>query len=236
MSGNNVGLWKKRLSEGIVIVLSILAAFAIDAWWDSIQQQNRARAEVASLKSEFELADRELARASAELATALEATQQLARRAGPNAVLMPADSFGVLFTHCLTINAVELPSGALGNVLSSGDLPILRNLELQRNLASWPSIANLMSVKFRDLVVDRNQNVLPVVNRFIALSPMLSAGFPLAWADTNHFAFDSGELLGSREFENLMAERWIGIQIAAYTVADARKLARSIRDGLEEWP
>lgn len=92
-----------------------------------------------------------------------------------------------------------------------------------------------MSVKFEHLVTDRNQNILPVVNRLTALSPILAIAFPKVWVDDHRFEFDGPALLASREFENLMAERWIAIQIAAVTVADARKLVSTIQSGLLAW-
>ena len=196
------GTWRKRIAEAVVIVLSILAAFAIDAWWDSATEQRRAAAEVSSLRSEFEAVDQELIRAGNELTKALDATVTLARLAGPNPKPMSADSFGLLLTWSLTVNAVELPTGALANILSSGDLPILNDIELQKNLASWSSIANLMSVKFAYLVTNRDQAVLPLVHWLVALSPALSAAFPKVWTDENHFAFEPTAALSNREFEN----------------------------------
>lgn len=227
--------WRKRLAEGVVIVLSILAAFAIDAWWDGAQERRRAQLEVASLRAEFEAVDRELTRAAAELNGALKATYQLAQLTGPAAKPITADSLGKLLIVALTINAIELPMGALGNLLSSGDLPILGNIELQNNLAAWPSIANLIAVKFDHLVRDRNESVLPVVRDLVALSPAVAANWPETWQDENHFAFDAAPLLASRQFENLMLGRWIGIQIAALTVTDAQKLAKSVQTRLSGW-
>lgn len=227
--------WRKRLDEAVVIILSILAAFAINAWWASRQEHDRARTEVASLRVEFDAADAELARAAAELQVALQATAELARRAGPHAAPLSPDSAARLITRSLTINAVQLPNGALANVLSSGDLPILHDLELQKNLASWPSVSSLLSVKFGYLVSNRDNAVLPVINKLTALSEGLARAFPTIWSDDDRFPFDSRPLLSSREFENLMAGRWINIEIAVMTVADAQKLMRATRADLARW-
>jgi len=227
--------WQAWLTEAGVIMLSILAAFAVDAWWDGKKDHSRAQGEVASLRSEFEAIDHELARAAKELQTALEATQELARLAGPRPGPLTDAQFGLLFTRSLTINAVQLPTGALANLLASGDLPLLHDVELQSRLASWPSISDLMSVKFAHLVSGRDVSILPAVNQLLALSQVLAAGFPGLWVDDHHFPFDGAPLLGSREFENLMAERWIGIKIAEITVKDAQALCANIRTALTAW-
>lgn len=227
--------WRRPLTEGVVIVLSILAAFAIDTWWDARQERGRAAVQVESLKAEFAAVSTELARASAELEDALAATQQLARLAGPRPSPIPADSIGRLLTVALTIDAVQLPTGALVNLLSSGNMSILKDVPLQTELASWPSISILMSVKFGYLVANREEAVLPVMNRHLAISPLLTAAFGELWTDEHQFEFDAGPLLSSREFESLMAERWINIRIAAVTVAEAEKVTRSINARLASW-
>jgi hypothetical protein len=232
---SGAGPRRARLIEAGVIMFSILAAFAVDAWWDASKQKGRAQAEVASLVTEFEAVDRELVRANQELQNALNATLTLARLAGPRPAPLAPDSFARLFNRSLTINAVELPTGALANILSSGDLNILGDLELQAQLASWPSIASLMAVKFGNLVINRDATVLPLTVGLVALSPTLSAAFGKAWPDDHQFPFDSGPLLGSREFENIMTSRWIHIQVALYTVIEAKKAAATIRAGLADW-
>lgn len=226
---------RRPVTEGAVIILSILAAFAIDTWWDARQERGRAAVQVESLKAEFAAVSTELARASVELNAALAATQQLARLAGPRPSAIPGDSIGRLITGALTINAVQLPTGALVNLLSSGNMSILKNVPLQTELASWPSISNLMSVKFGYLVANRDEAILPVMNRYIAISPLLSAAFGEFWTDEHHFEFDAVPLLSSREFESLMAERWINISIAAATVAQAEEVTSSINARLAKW-
>ena len=139
-------LVRRRIGEAVAIVASILTAFAIDAWWDGTQEDRRAEAHVEALSSEFEMVELELDRASRELEGALEATAQLALRVSPDPVWMPADSLGRLLIQSLTVNAVEIPSGALSAILASGELSTLTDPELQRALAAWPSAARPLSL------------------------------------------------------------------------------------------
>lgn len=48
--------------EGLVIVLSILAAFAIDAWWDGRQEQEREQIVLEGILEEFRDSEAELSR------------------------------------------------------------------------------------------------------------------------------------------------------------------------------
>jgi hypothetical protein len=53
-------LLARFLVEGIVIVVSILLAFGIDAWWDSTQDDELRAAYLIALKNEFEAAAAEM--------------------------------------------------------------------------------------------------------------------------------------------------------------------------------
>ena len=46
--------WSRIVLEGAIIVASILLAFAIDAWWDGVQEERAERAALGSLVEEFE--------------------------------------------------------------------------------------------------------------------------------------------------------------------------------------
>ena len=48
------GWFKSRLGEAIAIVLSILAAFAIDAGWDEWQDRGEERELLVDLRTEYE--------------------------------------------------------------------------------------------------------------------------------------------------------------------------------------
>ena len=50
--------WKRLFAEGAAILISILLAFAIDAWWEERKEQREARQSLSALRDEF-LAHRE---------------------------------------------------------------------------------------------------------------------------------------------------------------------------------
>ena len=45
--------WPRVLAEGAVIVVSILLAFGIDAWWDDAQRTREAHAMLETLSEEI---------------------------------------------------------------------------------------------------------------------------------------------------------------------------------------
>src|SRR3970040_2213054 len=46
--------WTRLLAEGAMIVVSILLAFAIDAWWDSAQERSKEDSYLRQLASDLE--------------------------------------------------------------------------------------------------------------------------------------------------------------------------------------
>ncbi len=54
MANTNNIQWKRLSVEGTAIVVSILLAFSIEAWWDNYQDRSEEQGILLGLKSEFE--------------------------------------------------------------------------------------------------------------------------------------------------------------------------------------
>ncbi len=54
MANTNNIQWKRISAEGAAIVVSILLAFTIEAWWEKYQDRSEEQGILLGLKSEFE--------------------------------------------------------------------------------------------------------------------------------------------------------------------------------------
>ena len=54
MTTNKEIAWARIFSEGFVIVISILLAFAIDAWWDDRTQRKQEQEHLLAMRDEFQ--------------------------------------------------------------------------------------------------------------------------------------------------------------------------------------
>ncbi len=138
--------WKRLSVEGAAIVMSILLAFAIDAWWDNRHERIEERRILESLKAEF-LSNAELIpsfieghRRSAEYTWALLDAMKAAEPG--STIRYPAAKFQVL-GHSST----DPQRGALDAILQSGELRYVTNPAIRERLAAWPR-----------LVVDATEN------------------------------------------------------------------------------
>ena len=147
MSDNRNIEWRRLLLDGAAIVVSILLAFSIDAWWDDHNERVEERRILDALKLEFQsnaeaipafiLRHQQSASHAQALLEALKAIK-------PDGVLQyPAARVGQALGH----NSTDPQSGALDAILQSGELRYISNPAIRERLSAWPQ-----------LVVDATEN------------------------------------------------------------------------------
>lgn len=145
--------WKRLLVEGAAIVMSILLAFAIDAWWDNRHERVEEQRILESLKAEFlsnaELIPRyiERHRKSADYTWALLDAMKAAEPG--STIRYPSAKF----LHVLEHSSTDPQRGALDAILQSGELRYITNPAIRERLAAWPR-----------LVVDATENEYLLIN------------------------------------------------------------------------
>ncbi len=137
------GLFSKRLIVDVVaIVLSILLAFAIDAWWDERQERAEEREVLESLYVEFEANRDEAASVVAVHEAAVQSVATLMQMSQDDILALSADEVEQqmrFFANPRTFDAVR---GSVDALTSSGKLGILRNRELREALTTFVNIVD----------------------------------------------------------------------------------------------
>ena len=139
MSTSRSRLVGRLALESAVIIASILAAFALDTWWDGVQERQEEEETLLALETEFQearetilfyrsLQDRILAQVTVVSDVMNEALLQ-----GRTSVSIPDSSLALAFIPPTT--SVSL--GTLRGLVSSGRLGIIRDRELRSRLSSW---------------------------------------------------------------------------------------------------
>lgn len=132
---------RKLIWEGIAIVVSILLAFAIDAWWDYRQLRAEEQQVLVALRQDF-LANRAEARdviTVHERGGRLIAAAHARSRAG-TAALEPDSATATLLALAAprTFDAVR---GTLDALIGSGRLDLIRDAELRHGLTVFLNLA-----------------------------------------------------------------------------------------------
>ena len=130
--------WRRILIEGAVIVVSILLAFSIDAWWNNRIEQQREHEQLVSMRAEFKASLSGLDTVFNSIqghAKNVESLIALLKAAGDEPVLVP----GPLLGSAITWRTSDVSTSTLDALMASGDLNLLSNLELRANLAGFPA-------------------------------------------------------------------------------------------------
>jgi hypothetical protein len=216
-------------AEGTVIVLSILLAFGIDAWWERWGENQREREALEALADDFAAADSVLALRVLAMDSAATAAQRIVDLVGPDATAEDAASLTELIPRIIRRPTFEPPMGTLDALLGSGELRLIQNAELKAALASFPSEIEGMA-KTQDFGSEVVFSMLlPFLNSQV---PMLEFGL-LARGESD-FTANPTALVRSLEFENLAQNRLMGITFALEAAAGVGGEIAAIRELLDE--
>jgi len=169
--------WPRIAIEGLVIVASILLAFALDAWWDRRQLRDEAHDLHVALLAEFQEAAVEVERAVDWNRGVVAAADTVLDQLGnpPGASQVSAGSVGALIRTPTT----DPQDGNLTALLSSGDFGLVRGGALREAIADWPAA-------LRDL---QEEEIAAKTFVHEELVPFLAAAIDLDAAVAAHLAF-----------------------------------------------
>lgn len=139
MSTDRSRLATRLALESFVIIGSILAAFALDTWWDQRQERAEEQETLSALQVEFEQARMDVEWYGSGQVRILDAVTLLvdelhaAWRAGRRTVTLPDTALGLAYVP----PTVSPTLGTLEGLVSSGRLGLLRDRELRTALGGW---------------------------------------------------------------------------------------------------
>jgi Tfp pilus assembly protein PilE len=140
MSGSaRGGGWPRIALDVGVVVVGILIAFALNAWWEMRSASDREAAHLEALRSDLEANVRDLERLAGRQATVASASLELLRVARGEATAS-RDSIDGLMSEVFSSNRFDASMGAYANLVSSGGLAQLRSPELRAALATFASM------------------------------------------------------------------------------------------------
>ena len=207
--------WLKISAEGVAIVVSILLAFAIDAWWSGRVERQLVDENLAALRAELQSnldeVQHELRFRSAVI-DAVEALFALLEAEEP----LDEATIDDLLERLTWSGRIDISTGALASILDSGVLASIDNGPLKRSIAALPYLYESTSTHERSTTDFLNTELLLHMNRHGSILQIYNAnlgqGRPGGGAEMSS---DSrlperqraahSELLESREFLGLLA-------------------------------
>ncbi len=217
--------WRRVVTEGAVIVASILLAFAIDAAWDNRREREVEAAMLLGLSSDFDAVMVELDRVSARHSRSRSAAQRLMAM-GLNGPVSPDSAFAVdsLLATTVVGATFDAPSGTLDALVGSGSLELLRNTELVSALTAWASEVEDLQ-QSETYILEHGLEVLGYLNTRINTIPLPLGG--VVPPSTTEQATLGYRLVAEREFLNHMRQRAFFYDLV---IADANRVRESLRN------
>lgn len=199
--------WRQLLAESIAVIVSILVAFAIDAWWDGHQDQQRQHEILVGLRADFQssrpgLASRlELARRMAKGNSDL---LDLTRDHRDSEPLMVPDT---LILAVLGGPTYEPDTNTLDAALASGEIELLQDDELRAELANWRRILSDTGEDEREVRRITNEQLVPLMSRTLDLRPYYDMVLP--WSGGDPFA--AGRLITGNPSDDLHGQTSLAV-------------------------
>lgn len=128
------------VKEGAAIVISILLAFAIDAWWDERALRTEEQQVLRGLRAEFISVRDVLSDHKDVHGENLRALEEFLLAAEGDNVAAARPIVDVAMLELLSPMTTDLGVGILDALLSSGRIEILSNRSLRAKLAGWAGV------------------------------------------------------------------------------------------------
>ena len=134
--------WRSILAEGLVILLSILAAFALDAWWDGERERDVRRQLLSDLRTEIEGNQAQLSETLVRQRTRIGRVDLYLELLTDPSLDVAEDSM-VSLRDSLWLNPTFDPAfGVLDLLIQSGELVLVEDGQLRRRLAGLTGAMN----------------------------------------------------------------------------------------------
>ncbi len=208
--------WLRISAEGVAIVVSILLAFGIQAWWEDKQMQLAEREVLSALIADLEEKRSQIPYVRQFTDAMVQSAESLISVALNDSAQMESNEIDRCLGDIWWYNVPEQwTTGFLESLAQSGQLSTISNARLRNSLSQlWIDLHGVgrYANDDKEFVMQRQ---LPYLSENAFLPQILNAidhmpGHPeepyVQRTDMNQ-SFDHADLLGQRQFQNLLIER-----------------------------
>ena len=211
--------WLRILAESLAIVLSILLAFSIDAWWDVRRDRAREADLLAGLLADLEASRPELVtrlNGARRMATNTARFRDLIASAPEGQLVRVPDSVVIAVLGTPTY---EPTTNTLDAALSSGEVELIRSNDVRQRLAEWRR-------GLIDTYEDENASkeivitqLVPLLAREVRLGSYYDRVLPWFFADPELDLTGEATVTASSDLEGVLALRLFFAEFSAQGLA-----------------
>jgi len=211
MSNTHKIEWRRLSVEAAAIVVSILLAFAIDAWWNGHIESKRERDQLVAMREEFSeslVGLEEVLDSIQQHTNGVEELIALLKEAGPHSV----EVSGHLLGFAIGWRTSDVSTSTLDALIASGDLNLLKNKELRADLAKLPAFLlnvtedEIMAMEFAE----------SIMSSFLAREGLAEAAYANRPGFERSGAPETATVTPSAEFVGLLMARRVHFGFALF--------------------
>lgn len=217
---------RSYLYEGIVIVASILVAFALDASWASYQESKVEQRVLVELRDEFQSAKARVEVSVAELETVIEASLDLVGALGKDPIALSPEVAQDIVNRALTFNTLEVPTSVVDSIVASGQVRLISNRELREALAEWPAFVSDVRENHEWHRVETDEFLVPYLSKFLSIRDAFISSGALT-IESGSFEYDLMSMQRDPVFEGRLVWR---ISRQQATLAESKILLGEIEE------
>ena len=216
--------WIRVFAEGTTIVVSILLAFAIDAWWDERIEQRHAASLIAGLDSDFRISQQHLEQWLAGNRRILAAHTAFRDKLHVSEIGTEIDVPIDWVVAAIGAPTYSPTDATLQEAISSGRIDLIESRALRELLARWRQQFDDTredELTIRDVVVNQ---LVPVLSESVRLGRAFDNDLLVDWF-LNRLDAPLDERVGVRvtpQLEGAIAERAFYTQFVVTGLADLR--------------
>jgi len=200
MVNNQTTPWRRIVAEGAAIVVSILLAFSINAWWEVRAERSLEREYLASLKTEVETAFSEF---DADLQSRHRLQSMLVRYL-TDTEIDKAFMFELL-QRATIVNNLSPPTSVMDDLVSSGRLQLIRSADVRAGIMLHRQMMEKNELNDQGHRTFVNTRLIPFLSDRVPLTGILRAAPKEGSRVLSDAEFEA--LNTDERFENMMIER-----------------------------
>jgi len=187
-----------------VIVVSILLAFAVDAWWEERIARNFEVEQLVRVSAELEANSERLQRKLNTISAAIEGAGEFISWMGPKPIDVSADVYRKQWGKFYSIGTLSVLRSAAQDYLATGRAGKARHEDIRRALAEWHTYAVELEDQY-DLLRVAHAHINDYLQDLVPLLHIIVASGVVDENLASKFPFDHGEVLADPLMESRMA-------------------------------
>lgn len=197
---------RRLVLEGSVIVLSILLAFAIDAWWDERKEENAQLERLVRVAAELQLNSERIQSKIETLQIAINATSEYLSWMGPQPQEIQPQIYNNQWGTMISIGTFSLIRRAAEDFLATGNVASSGQVEIRNSLSEWYSYGDNLEKQYEILREEHAKLIDYTYAKPAAPALRTMSGVAVMQSHPkSNFTYDQSELLDDPVVESLLA-------------------------------